>query len=230
MDSKENVPLLSEEQLTVRRRRRLMYYTALAVLLILAVGGVWGYYASLPYRAEARVREGLNLMNLGYSQAAIDSFNQALQLDPSRTDVYQRRGLAYQNLGKTEMALQDYDRAPVASSNQAAVLTARGIIDRGRGELQKAVDEFTKALAIRDDSDTHYERAQTYELMHEYQKAIADMDIVVTALRDATHILRARAFLKQQVGDDVGSRADFAAAQAFEKRAMSGQRAPEPKQ
>jgi tetratricopeptide (TPR) repeat protein len=134
--------------------------------------------------------------------------------------------MAYQNLGKADLAMKDYDRALIVDSNQAAVLTSRGMIYRGRGELQKAIDEFTKALALRDDSDTYFERAQTYDVMKDYPKAIADLDKVVAALRDAPHVLRARALMKQKLGDRAGYLEDLAAAEGFEKRAKSGQEGP----
>src|SRR5258708_23222707 len=110
-----------------------------------------------------------------------------------------------------DLALADYESALLANSQQPAVLTARGIIYRGRGEYQKAIDEFNRALAMDDDSDAYYERAQTYELLGENRKALEDFDRVVAALRDAPHLLRARALGKKNLGDEARYRTEVVA-------------------
>jgi tetratricopeptide (TPR) repeat protein len=216
-------PLTAEQRQLRRRRRRLVSYTALGVLVVLAGGGVWAYYATIPLRAAARVREGASLMSPGHFQEAVDRFNEALKISPGFEDVYARRGLAYQNLGRIDLALEDYQMALYADPRQPPVLTARGIIYRGRGEIQRAIDEFSKALAIREDSDTYYERAQTYALLGENRKAVEDFDKVVAALRDAPHVLRARAAVRLKLGDRPGYELDVAAARDFELRAQRGQ-------
>jgi len=219
MHAKAAPPPLTEEQRRVRTgRRRLLSYTAFFVLVALAAGGVWIYRSVLPYRAAERVREGATLMVPGRFQEAVDKFNEALQVDPTRTDVYARRGMAYQNLGRMDLALEDFERALLVDSRQPAVLTSRGILYRSRGEFRKAVGEFTKSLALREDTDTYFERAQAHQLMDENREALADLDKVVAALRDAPHALRARAALKLKLGDQLGSQEDLASARAFETR------------
>ncbi len=137
MDLKAAPPPLTAEQLQLRRRRRrLLSYTALGVLVALAGGGVWAYFATLSLRAAARVREGASLMSPGHFQEAVDRFNQALEISPGFEDVYARRGLAYQNLGKIDLALEDYQTALYANPYQPAVLTARAVIYRGRGDAE----------------------------------------------------------------------------------------------
>src|SRR5258708_39180735 len=223
MDSKAAPPPLTTEQLQLRRRRRrLVSYTALGVLVTLAGGGVWAYVASLRPRAVALVSEGTSLMSPGHFQEAVGRFNEALRISPHLENVYARRGFAYQNLGKIDLALQDYQAALSANPRQPAVLTSRALIYRARGELQKAVDELSLALTMSDDPDTYYERAQTYALLGENQKAVEDFDKVVEALRDAPHVLRARAAAKLKLGDETGSQADLAAAQDFEERSTLG--------
>ncbi len=214
---------LTEDQRIVRRRRRLVSYTAVVVLLILAGGGVWAYFSYKTYRAPLLIHESSILMAPGHYQEALDRLNEALRVDPTRRDIFAQRGFAYQNLGKPDLALEDYERALLIDSHQPSVLVARGMIYRGRGELPRAIAEFTKSLEMRENPDTYYERAQTYTLMEENRKAIADLDKVVEALRDAPHVLRARALLKEKLGDQAGFQADLAAAQEFERRAVRGE-------
>src|SRR6266849_3639571 len=132
MDSKAAPPPLTEEQRNVRRRRRrLLAYTSLLLLAILAGVAVRAYFASLPRRAESRVREGIGLMSPAHYGEAVDKFNEALRLYPNRNDIFARRGLAYQNLGRIDLALEDYQRALLVDSHQPVVVTARGMIYRG---------------------------------------------------------------------------------------------------
>lgn len=220
MDSQAPPPALSPEQRSLqKRRKRLISSTAFGVLIALAGGGVWAYFSYRPAQAQVLEREGTSLLGPGHYQEAVDRFNQALELQPNRSGIYAKRGLAYQNLGRMDLALQDYETALLADPNLTAVFTARGIIYRERGDLPKAIEEFSRALKIHEDPDTYYERAQTYDLQGEHGKAIADFDNVIARLRDAPHVLRARAQSKLKLGDREGYEADLAEARAFETRA-----------
>jgi tetratricopeptide (TPR) repeat protein len=228
MDSKPTPASSSPDSLRIqRRRRKLIAFTASGILVALAIGLAFAYVASRPNRADGLVQEGRTLMTPGHYQEAVDRFNRALALDPSRQDVFKDLGLAYQNLGNADEALDNYEKALLVDPRQAEVLTNRATLYRSRGEYQKAIDEFTKALSIGDNADIYFERAVTYELMNDHRKALEDFDRVVEVLRDAPHVLRARALVKQKMGDSAGYQADVAEAERFELRALSAGKAKE---
>jgi tetratricopeptide (TPR) repeat protein len=149
---------------------------------------------------------------------AVQHFSRALELNPNLQEAYVQRGTAYQNLGQLDQALQDLDRALAANPKDQAALIARGIVYRDRKDLHKAIDDFSRVLEIRADIDAYHERAQTYEAIGEYAKAIADLDRVVQSRQEDPNLLRARALAKRKMGDEAGYRADMDAARDLETR------------
>ncbi len=212
-------PALTSEQKNLRQRRtRLLMITGLVLTLAAAGGGVYYYIASAPQRAEAEFRSGMSMMTPGNYHLAVQHFNRALELEPDMKEVYAQRGLAYQNQGQIEQAMQDFDRALALNPKDSVVLTARGIVYRDHKDPKKAIDEFSRVIDVRGDTDAYYERAQAYEAIGEYGKAIADFDKVIKDLQNAPHVLRARALAKRKMGDETGFKADMASAYALELR------------
>ncbi len=60
--------------------------------------------------------------------------------------------------------------------------------------------------------------AQTYEALHEHQKAIDDYDRALAMMRDSPNVYRSRALAKRNLGDIAGFESDRDMARALERR------------
>ncbi len=88
---------------------------------------------------------GLSQLDQNKYAQAVDSFNQAIRLDPSLTEVYAARAKAHIGLKQYDQARSDiavFERDPKWKA-QAAYLN--GQIYYAQGELQKAADSFEAA-------------------------------------------------------------------------------------
>jgi tetratricopeptide (TPR) repeat protein len=210
---------LSDEQRAQRRRRILLIGGTVVGLAIAGVAGfAYQYAVSAPLRAEAEFRAGIALMAPGHYDEAVAHFDRVLEMDPNRRDIYLRRALAHQELGQADAALADYQAALDVNPRDAAVYSARGALYRERGDFPAALKEFDRAVQLSQDTDAYFQRAVTYDLMGDYRKAVEDFDQVVAAVRDAPHVLRARALVKRKLGDVAGYEADLRQAREFEGR------------
>ena len=54
---------------------------------------------------------GIGLKNLGELEAAVDSYDQALKIEPNGDEAWYNRGIALGKLGELEAAVASYDQA-----------------------------------------------------------------------------------------------------------------------
>ena len=66
---------------------------------------------SIAIKAEGFYRKGSNLLKLNRDRDALDSFDQAIELDPNQAKFWNRRGNALEMLGRNQEALASYDKA-----------------------------------------------------------------------------------------------------------------------
>jgi tetratricopeptide (TPR) repeat protein len=216
---------VSAEAQKMFRRRMQLGILAVAAVLIAGAGVLFlSFRSGAANLAGKEFSEGLISMAPGHYQEAVDHFTRTLEIQPAFPGVHLQRGMAYQNLDKLDLALADLTQAADEDPSQAPVHTAIGSLLVKRGDREKALQAFNKALSIRQDADTYYERAQLLEDLGEHQKAIGDLTKVVEIVRDAPHALRSRASIKRKIGDNEGAKADLALAEQFERRSRQGQR------
>jgi tetratricopeptide (TPR) repeat protein len=198
---------------------------AIVAVLIAGAGVLFlSFRSGASNLAGKEFSEGMTSMAPGHYQEAVDHFTRTLEIQPTFPGVHLQRGISYQNLDKLDLALADLEQAAAEDPTQAAVHTAIGTLLVKRGAREKALQAFDKALSIREDADTFYERAQLLESLGQHQKAIDDLTKVIQIVRDAPHALRSRASIKRKMGDNEGARADLAQAEQFERRSRAGQR------
>jgi tetratricopeptide (TPR) repeat protein len=84
---------------------------------------------SIAIKAEGFYREGSNFLKLNRYSDALDSFNQAIELDPNQAKFWNKRGNALEKLGRNQEALASYDKAflldpsyEIARQNREALL------------------------------------------------------------------------------------------------------------
>ena len=162
---------------------------------------------------DARSREilGQVLVARGDPEGARVEYEQALKEDPSSEDTLFAvvELTAARDPKRARAMLEDFRaRNP---DRQARVLFELGRLDAARGRLPRAADEFKKAVAL-DDADSGPARealAQTYEMMHDTDAAVA-VDLQI--LQDDPEALELRAHvgeLQQAAGRMDDARATF---------------------
>ena len=98
--------------------------------------------------AAARMAEGLSQAWDGELEAAIASFDRAIELSPRSSAAYLNRALARRRLGDLDGALADLDRAVRFSPRAARYYFHRSLILRQRGDHRRAEADEERAVAL----------------------------------------------------------------------------------
>ncbi len=200
-----------------RKQRQMILYT-LGVIALGAIGWeIYAYIASAPQRAQKQFDEAEKLTGPAKYADAIAGFTKAIDIYPM-PEAYLERGLAYHQLHQDDDALADLQRAIDLNGYASRAYAIRAGIYQKRGDTNRAMEEYAKSIQASPNVDAFYERGQIYESMGQHQKAIDDYDQAISYLRNAPYVYRARAFAKQNLGDEEGAENDRKIARSFERR------------
>jgi len=116
------------------------YPAALALSLVAAVTASVGYGAEREPdpRAAALVAEGKSELAQGQVQAAIDSFEAALAVDPAYTSIYLDLAEAARSSGLQGKAIHYYREALEREPNNFAAISGEGEALLEKGAIEKA--------------------------------------------------------------------------------------------
>ncbi|MCB0197433.1 MAG: tetratricopeptide repeat protein [Anaerolineae bacterium] len=89
---------------------------------------------------------GLDYLDQGDYQRAIEEFTQAIQLDPNNADLYANRGLAHHWLDAPGEANADYSRAIELDPDYYLTYYNRGVSFDDRGDHERAVADYRRAV------------------------------------------------------------------------------------
>jgi tetratricopeptide (TPR) repeat protein len=114
-------------------------------------------------------------------QDAVESYNEALALDPNYGDAWNECGTALAYLGRYEESVESYDRALLVNSNNASTWYNRGNVLVNLERNQEAVESYDRARAIdANQADTWNNRGAAFnnlgaleEALESYGKAAA---------------------------------------------------------
>ena len=91
--------------------------------------------------------------SLGEYRQAIEDYDKALKLSPSKTLTYRNRGLTYKRLGEYRPAIEDYDKAIDLEPSSYTSYFDRGLIYKEMGETRLAINDLNKALTLTEDQE-----------------------------------------------------------------------------
>ena len=116
------------------------YPAAIALSLVAAVTASVGYGAEREPdpRASALVQEGRSELASGQTQAAIDSFEAALAVDPAYTPIYLDLAEAARGSGLQGKAIHYYREALEREPNNFAAISGEGEALLEKGAVEKA--------------------------------------------------------------------------------------------
>ena len=98
--------------------------------------------------SEAYSNRGVALRKIGRSDAALDSCDKALALEPHLAGAHINRGNALKDLRRFGEAIASYDAAIVLQPDQAATYINRGNALRDLKRFDEAIESYDKAIAL----------------------------------------------------------------------------------
>jgi lipoprotein NlpI len=90
-------------------------------------------------------RRGDEQIEQGNFQGAIESYRQAITLEPTNPKHFLERGRAYERTAQFRLAISDFDEAIRLDPRNVAAHFSRGVAHFYQGSLQSAREDFAKA-------------------------------------------------------------------------------------
>ena len=131
------------------------------------------------FTANQKIAEGWKFYAAENYKAAVQSFTDAINLNPRNAEGYFGRGTAYNELGDNQNAVADYDKSIAIAPNFYAY-NNRGKAHFELGNYSKSLEDFNKAIQVNPQSTTaYYNRSKIYLAQQKYNLALADLNQAV---------------------------------------------------
>ena len=121
--------------------QRLIFVLTACLLLVAACGLGGSDY-------QDAVLDGVSSLNRNKPEEALESFNRAISIDPTRADGYLGRANTLNTLGRYRESLKDYDRVIEIDPTRANAYVNRGIAFSQLGEYESAIADYEKGLEL----------------------------------------------------------------------------------
>ena len=146
--------------------------------------------------------------------SAIQSFDSAIDLNPSNGSAYCNRGVANLHLGRRRSAVEDYNRAISLNSNNVSAYSYRGYHYLYTGEYDLAIEDYTKVVDLNpNDADAFHNRATAYVNKGEHSQAIEDYTTAIAINASNPNTYNGRAISYRAIGKYQQARQDLHKAQ-----------------
>ncbi len=128
-------------------------------------------------KAGALFRLGVAERYLGDLTGAVQSFSEAIDLNPMMAPAYFRRGICYFHLGEERLAISDFDQSAALDFESPHAALWKGRTYAQLGEYYEALKAYAQALAVSDRyTDAYVNRGLTYVQMGELERAVDDFN------------------------------------------------------
>jgi tetratricopeptide (TPR) repeat protein len=129
---------------------------------------------------KSTINRGHRWFDRGKFSSAVQTYSQAIKINPSNPDSYYFRGLAKLKSEDKEGAKADFTVTINMNPNYLGAYINRGIIFKDEGNLDKALEDFNKALELKpDEYKTYLIRANVWFQKGDFEKAIDDSSFVI---------------------------------------------------
>jgi len=123
---------------------------------------------------------GLQSMNAGDYEQAIEYFTLATGVEEQSAWAYLGRAFAYERLGQPEAAIEDYTTALEVSPPDAKIYHSRGNVYTTSGQYDLAIEDYEQALALEPtDAKSYHNRGWVYNMLGDYVSALADYTLAI---------------------------------------------------
>lgn len=199
----------------------LPWFTAtLGWLRLRPIGLLWliGSLVAMPATlalAAPNLPLGIETLQEGNYEAAIEVLTQALEQEVNPAVVYSNRCLAYLQLDRYDEAIADCSQAIAHSSNNLDAYLNRGLAYYHQGHYGQARGDYDQVIGLRPfDHRAHYNRGLVAAATQNYGAAIADFNramvqIAPTAPLDLAQIYSDRGTARLMQHNSSGAIADF---------------------
>lgn len=138
--------------------RRIFFQILFAVFWVAAAASCAGTGAREVQTADMAYNGGVTYMNQGDYKKAIESFTQAISLDPRYQQAYGNRALSYEREGQYSKAIDDYTKAIELGGDRdkPRLYELRGQVYQQTGDLNKALADYTQAITRNGKSPAPY--------------------------------------------------------------------------
>jgi CHAT domain-containing protein/Flp pilus assembly protein TadD len=120
---------------------------------------------------------GNDLFEVGQYEKAIESYEQAIDIEPNFGEALYNKGVALVSLGQYEKAIVSYDRAIAIQPDDYEAWCNRGVALGNLRRYEEAIVSYDRAIAIQpDDYEAWYSRGVSLSKFERYAEAIASYD------------------------------------------------------
>ncbi|MBP2045273.1 tetratricopeptide repeat protein [Methanobacterium aggregans] len=117
--------------------------------------------------------EGCIQIKLHQYPEALDSFSEALKLNPNKSMVWSNKGYALAKLGQYDEALNCIDRSLDLYPENDFALNSKGYILAESGKPEESLQYYQKAIEIAPlDEERYYNKGKAYQKLQQYTEAL----------------------------------------------------------
>jgi tetratricopeptide (TPR) repeat protein len=98
--------------------------------------------------AEKHFYQGIEYIRQNKTDAAIEEFTKAIEIDPSYSYAYYNRALEYYRIGELERSLADYNKAMELEPDNPYWTYERGFLHLKLGYTEKAIIDLERAIEL----------------------------------------------------------------------------------
>lgn len=191
--------------LTFARLSLLLYFAVNATCAVLAKDALTGNKLNSKQSADEFIRQGDSYTSLHKHKEAIQSYTEALNLDPQCARAYVGRGRGFARVDDDKSAIQDFDQALKLVPEDAVVLGLRGECKSYSHEPRDyvgAIEDYSRSIAIRRDLPYVFVgRAEARIAIHDYSGAIEDCNTILQKMPTDARLLVDRAKAENGLGN-----------------------------
>lgn len=142
--------------------------------------------------------------------AAVQAFNNSIQLNPHNPESFYQRGNANYDLKKYQEAIADYSQAIALNPNYVQAYFNRGLARHAFNDKRGAIEDYTQVLNLQpNDAETYYERGIVYLELQDYKTAIQDFNQVIRLQPNLSKAYHSRGVARAGGGDLQGAIGDY---------------------
>ncbi|MDP1751785.1 MAG: tetratricopeptide repeat-containing glycosyltransferase family protein [Reyranella sp.] len=128
--------------------------------------------AATPYIDRANA-----LQKLDRHEEALESYDQAIALDPGSADAFNDRGTVLQCLQRYDEALASHDRAATLRPDDASAYYNQGTALLNLGRHEEALARYDRAISLDPRyADAHMNRGLALQRLHRYEESLSNYD------------------------------------------------------
>jgi lipoprotein NlpI len=166
-----------------------------------------------PKDADEFNTRGNDYRTAGENDRAIESYSEAIRLNPSHSAAFNGRGAAYRSKGDYDRAIADYDEALKLNPRNHEAFNNRGNAYRIKENYDRAIQDYNEAIRLNPNYPLAFSnRSLAYRSKGDYDRAIQDNDKALRLNPAFVLAYRNRGGVRFEQGNLAAAAQDFAKA------------------